>query len=319
MTDPHTEMNTYSDLKVKYEQHLQKALSREAYEQVKHYSDALAVIHDHEQGHTVLLGDSQWEAELKKDLSKKFKPAIPERINLSASAIDTFESCPLKFRLGRLDGIPQTARKPELVFGNIIHAVLQRFHEPGKELSEDRILRLLDEEWKKGEFDYTVREEKFKEQGEEILSRYCNITAVNPPEVIKTEESFAFEIGPITIRGAIDRIDQTSDGIAIVDYKTSKTFSSAKSNLQLAIYSMYLEQLDDEKIGGLPASAALHFLRDDEKPVRSHSFTSDQIAETKEKIIEVAAGIRNREFNAKTGRHCEWCDYKNLVCPAWED
>ena len=131
-----------------------KPYPREAYEQVKHYSDALAVIHDHEQGRPVSLGDSQWEAELKKDLSQNFKPAIPERINLSASAIDTFESCPLKFRLGRLDGIPQTARKPELVFGNIIHAVLQRFHEPGKELSEDRILRLLDEEWKKGEFDY---------------------------------------------------------------------------------------------------------------------------------------------------------------------
>ena len=82
---------------------------------------------------------------------------------------------------------------------------------------------------------------------------------------------------------------------------------------------MYLEQLVDEDIGGLPASAALHFLRDDEKPVRSHSFTSDQIAETKEKIIEVAAGIRNREFDARTGRHCDWCDYKSLVCPAWEE
>ena len=162
---------------------------------------ALASIHDHEQGHPVSLGDSQWENELKKDLSTKFKPAIPERINLSASAIETFESCPLKFRLGRLDGIPQTARKPELVFGNIIHAVLQRFHEPGKELSEDRILRLLDEEWKKGEFDYTVREEKFREQGEEILSRYCVLAANNPPEVIKREETFTFEIGPIKTDG----------------------------------------------------------------------------------------------------------------------
>jgi len=82
---------------------------------------------------------------------------------------------------------------------------------------------------------------------------------------------------------------------------------------------MYLEQLDDETIGGLPAVAALHFLRDEEKPIRSHSFSSDKIGETKEKIIEVAAGIRHRKFEAKTGRHCEWCDYKNLVCPAWEE
>ena len=103
----------------------------------------------------VTLGDSDWEKELKKDLEQEFEPPVPDRIDLSASAIDTYESCPLKFRLGRIDGIPQTAKKPELVFGNIIHAVLQRFHEPDKDLSKDRILRILDEEWKKGEFDYS--------------------------------------------------------------------------------------------------------------------------------------------------------------------
>ena len=151
-----------------------------------------------------------------------------------------------------------------------------------------------------------------------MLIRYCQGVLANPPNVLVREESFTFEIGPITIRGAIDRIDQSENGTAIVDYKTSKTSTSAKSNLQLAIYSMYLEQSDDPSFGGLPAKASLHFLRDEEKPIRSHSFTPDQIGETKEKIVEVAAGIRNRKFDAKTGTHCDWCDYKNLVCPAWE-
>ena len=319
MTDPQKDLRTYSDLKIKYEQKLQKSLSRENFDQVKNYSDALSLIGQHESGGKVELGESVWEIELEKDLSKKFQPEIPERINLSASAIETYKQCPLKFRLGRIDGVPQTASKPVLVFGNIIHRVLQRFHEPDKELTEDRILQLLDEEWKKGEFDYTVREEKFMEQGKEMLTRYCLLVQSNPPDVLAREESFAFDIGPITIRGAIDRIDQTEDGTAIVDYKTSKTSSSAKSNLQLAIYSMYLEQSDDPDLGGLPSKASLHFLRDEEKPIRTHSFTPDQIGATKEKIVEVAAGIRNREFEAKTGMHCDWCDYKNLVCPAWED
>ena len=104
-----------------------------------------------------------------------------------------------------------------------------------------------------------------------------------------------------------------------MDYKTSKTPSSAKSSLQLAVYSMYLEQLDDKEIGGLPISASLYFLREEDKPIRSHSFTTDQIGETKEKIIQVAAGIRRKEFDAKTGKHCDWCDFKNLACPAWEN
>ena len=319
MTDPDLEIKNYSDLRVQYEQKLQKAISRENFKQAKQLTDALSIIKDHEKGKSISFGNLPWEKKLKEAFSREFIPELPDRINLSASAIETYESCPLKYRLGRIDGIPQAARTPELVFGNIIHRILQRFHEPDKELSLKRILRLLKEEWKSGEFDYTVREEKFKEQGEEMLSRYYDLIQKNIPTVIRREESFAFEIGPITIRGAIDRIDSSPEGTSIIDYKTSKTSSAAKSNLQLAIYSMYLEQLEDQAIGGLPLKASLHFLRDEEKPIRSHTFTSDQIADTKEKIIEVAAGIRNREFEPQTGRHCDWCDYKSLVCHAWEE
>ena len=308
----------HSDLKVKYETSLQKALAREDYDRVNEYSRALKVIHEHEKGNEINLGESDWEKQLKTEFKSDFQPPVPDRVHLSASAIETYESCALKFRLGRIDGIPQTANKPELVFGNIIHSVLQRYHEHGKDQSLERILRLLDEEWKENSFDYQVREEKFKEQGIEMLTRYQSNVSINPPVVVRTEEQFTFDIGPITIRGAIDRIDKTSEGISILDYKTSKTSSSAKSNLQLAVYSMYLEQLEDDEIGGLPESSKLYFLRDEEEPVRDHSFTSEEIAKTKEKILDVAAGIRKREFSANKGKHCDWCDYKNLICPAWE-
>ena len=65
--------------------------------------------------------------------------------------------------------MPESATKPQMSFGSIIHKVLQRFHEPEKKLTEERILRLLEEEWKQDEFDYSAREEKFLEQGESIL------------------------------------------------------------------------------------------------------------------------------------------------------
>ncbi len=314
-----SDTKTHSDLKIKYEKYLQKALSREEYDVARDYSVALGIIHQHEKGLSIKLGNTAWEKELKNDLKQEFQPKVADFINLSASAIDMYEKCPLKFRLGRIDGIPQTAKKPELIFGNIIHLVLQRFHKPEKDLTVGRIMRILDEEWKSGDFDYLVREEKFREQGQDILKRYQSLVFSNPPNVIKREEPFSFNIGKITIRGVIDRIDKTSDGISIVDYKTSKSSTPAKSSLQLAIYSMYLEQLDDELIGGIPSSSTLHFLRDEEKPIRAHEFTRDELGEKKEKIIEVASGIRNRDFVPKTGKHCDWCDYKFLACPAWEE
>ena len=73
---------------------------------------------------------------LKRDLKTTFTPEIPNPISLSASAIETYLACPLKYRMSKIDKIPQTSSKPELVFGNIIHKVLQRFHEKDKKLND---------------------------------------------------------------------------------------------------------------------------------------------------------------------------------------
>ncbi len=318
MLDEKKAKQSYSNLRIKYEQKIQKALANEQFEYVRNLASALETIKLSEKNEAIDLGSSDWEQELTQELEQDFEPPVSEKLYLSASAIETFEQCPLKFRFGRIDGIPQTASKPQLLFGIIIHSVLQQFHEPGQELSEERILELLENEWKKGEFDYTVREEKFYEQGQEMLVRYAKSIQDNPPNVIAREERFSFELKDITINGAIDRIDKNENGIHIIDYKTSKTASPAKSNLQLAIYSMFLHQSESEAFGGLPASASLMFLRDDEKPIKAHSFTHEELDKTEEKIKNVASGIRKKEFEAKTGRHCDWCDYKHLICPAWE-
>lgn len=312
------ENQTYSNLRVKYENLVQNALAKEAYDEVINLSKALIAIKKHENGEKLSLGNKNWEKNLKKYLVKPFHADVPENIFLSASSIETYKSCPLKFRFSKIDHLPQNAKKPQLIFGNIIHKVLQRFHEPKKDMSLNRIIRLLNEEWKKDDFDYKVREEKFKEQGLEILEKYVDNVSKNTPTVIKTEESFSFVIGTIAIRGAIDRIDKNGEGIEIIDYKTSKTPSSAKNSLQLAIYSMYLQQLEDSDLGGIPLKSSFYFLRNTEDPIKSHTFTKDQITNFKEIIFEVAAGIRNKNFDPKKGKHCEWCDYKALACPAWE-
>ncbi|MBA65490.1 MAG: hypothetical protein CMG55_06795 [Candidatus Marinimicrobia bacterium] len=309
----------HTQLRVKYEQQLQRALSREEYQKVKDICKVLEILKVYESGKKIKLGNTNWEQQLKNELKNDIVQSKNEAIHLSASAIETYENCPLKYRLSKIDGIPQTANKPELVFGNIIHKVLQRFHRPDAEVSKNRILRILNEEWKNDEFDYSVREAKFKEQGIEMLSEYVRFVKNNTPNVLNREKPIEFNIGHINIKGVIDRIDRVSDGTEIVDYKTSRATSPAKSNLQLAIYSMYLEQTTEKEINGIPLSAKLHFLREYEKPIKSHSFNNEQLANVQEKIISVASGIENKIFNPKKGKHCDWCDYKFLACPEWED
>ena len=116
----------------------------------------------------------------------------------------------------------------------------------------------------------------------------------------------------------IDRLDK-EDGIVITDYKTSKSSTKAKTSLQLAIYSLFLEQTEDLVLRGIPEISKLYFLRDFEDPIKEHAFSIDELRDTEQKIIEVSKGIRKKDFNPKKGNHCNWCDYKYLACPVWED
>ena len=306
-----------SELKIKYSKMMQDALSENQYAIIKELANILSIIDKYENNENYVLDNSELHQQLKSDLKTTFTPEIPNQISLSASAIETYLACPLKYRMSKIDKIPQTSSKPELVFGNIIHKVLQRFHEKDKNLNEQRALRLLNEEWQSGMFEYKIREEKFKTQGIEMLTHYVKNISKSPPNVIATELNFTFQLNDITIAGTIDRLDK-EDGIVITDYKTSKSSTKAKTSLQLAIYSLFLEQTEDLVLRGIPEISKLYFLRDFEDPIKEHAFSIDELRDTEQKIIEVSKGIRKKDFNPKKGNHCNWCDYKYLACPVWE-
>lgn len=309
---------TFHNLRVEYEQRLSAALADDRFELTADLIAAIERLARLARGEDVTWGTKAWENELRTKITPGLKPDIPERLRLSASAIDTYAGCPCKYRLGYIDRIPETASKPQLTFGNIIHKVLETFHN-GDYSTEQDLLDLLERFWRSEGFDYATREASFKEQGQTILHDYFRYISANPPRVLEREFQFEFELENCTIRGMIDRIDQIDSGIRVVDYKTSKTPTKASDSLQLAVYCMFLAQHDDGKISGLPREATLHFLREADEPERSHNFTTDDLDKYREQIDLVVQGINDQEFGCKTGFHCAWCDYKQLLCPAWEE
>jgi CRISPR/Cas system-associated exonuclease Cas4 (RecB family) len=46
----------------------------------------------------------------------------------------------------------------------------------------------------------------------------------------------------------------------------------------------------------------------------STSRTDKQIQAEKEKIKEVVSGIKKGDFEPTPGKHCQWCDFKE-ICP----
>ncbi len=60
-----------------------------------------------------------------------------------------------------------------------------------------------------------------------------------------------------------------------------------------------------------------YFLRSDEPEVLVN-LDEDALGAFRGRVAEIAAGIRRRDFPYTKGYHCKYCDYKDLICPAWE-
>jgi DNA helicase-2/ATP-dependent DNA helicase PcrA len=130
------------------------------------------------------------------------------------------------------------------------------------------------------------------------------------------EREFGFNLGLDRVRGRFDRVDETPDGLVIVDYKSSdvtdqkKADQRAKESLQLKIYAL----AQYEMTGRLPARVELRFL--ESGLVGRHTPTDLDLVKAREAIAEAARGIRHREFEATPEyQACRYCPY-NRICPS---
>ncbi len=60
-----------------------------------------------------------------------------------------------------------------------------------------------------------------------------------------------------------------------------------------------------------------YFLRDEEPEV-TVAFDEEELADFRQRVAQAAEGIRRRDFPHRKDYHCNYCDYKDLICPVWE-
>jgi len=250
-------------------------------------------------------------------------PASISTLHLSSTKIDTYNSCPLKYRLKYIDKVPERKTRATGEFGSIMHTILEEFHGlDQEEQTKDTLFELLEKHWREDSFEYRQRGEEFKKQGEELLSDYFKFVQEDPPIVVGREKEFTYSMDDINVKisGKIDRIDDKGDSLGIVDYKTSRKKEKAHQNIQMALYTEALLNDAVKGINGNPGEASLHFLRFGDDPLSSHRFSDEELEDYREKIRDVANGIRSGSFETKKSDFtCQYCDYKEFLCPAWEE
>jgi RecB family exonuclease len=140
---------------------------------------------------------------------------------------------------------------------------------------------------------------------------YCGA----PADVLHQEKTFELPLEhDVIVTGRMDQVNRIEGNqVEIIDYKTGrpKDVKAAAKDLQLGVYALAAEEVLDLD----PVRLVFHNLMTNEAVAATRD--AKALKETKEKIAEVADLIRAREFPAKPGFGCGFCDYKPL-CPAHE-
>jgi DNA helicase-2/ATP-dependent DNA helicase PcrA len=242
-----------------------------------------------------------------------FLPTRGDGLLLSASDIETYRTCPLKYKFARVFRIPSEPTLNQR-FGILVHQVLERYHQSGGR-TIDEMLGLLEAGWRRGGFGSSDQERQLHAKADGALRRYHERFRDEDAEPLWFEKAFSFRMGAHTLRGRVDRVDRLPDGdYELIDYKTGRPRSAAqlREDVQLSLYAVGAREA-----WGLASSrqSYLYVLDDAKVPLPVEEVDRDWITET---VFEVADGILAQGFEPTPSyAACSICDYR-IACPAAE-
>ena len=242
-----------------------------------------------------------------------FLPRRGEGLALSASDVETYRGCPLRYKFGRVLRIP-TEQTLGQRFGIVVHQVLERYH-AAEEQTLGLMMELLEEAWRRAGLGEGEQERQLRVKGRAALVRYHERLREEPSQALWFERSFAFALGPHHVRGRVDRVDALPDGsYELIDYKTghAKTAAELRDDIQLSLYAIAAReawQLESSR-------QSYYYLLDDRRVAVPQAEGGEEWV--REAVLRVGEGILAQDFEpTPSPAACRLCDYR-IVCPAAE-
>jgi DNA helicase II / ATP-dependent DNA helicase PcrA len=264
-------------------------------------------------------------------------PFLPRKgggLALSASDIETYRSCPLRYKFARVLRIPTEPTLGQR-FGIVVHQVLERYHAAGGE-TLTQLLDLFEACWRRGGFRAGSSERELRGKARAALERYHTRLHGQDAQPVWFERQFSLRIGPHHLRGRVDRVDrlapvergqggdggggggETEEGggeerYELIDYKTSRprTPEQLRDDVQLSLYALAARESWQVQA----ASRAYYYVLDD-LVVRLPGETDEE--RVRATVMEAGEGIMAQRFDPTPSRAaCSICDFR-IVCPAAE-
>ncbi len=246
--------------------------------------------------------------------------------SLSPSRVESFTSCPMAFRFASIERLPEPP-SPHTTKGSLVHRVLELlFTHPAAARTADAIQQSFQQAVHEydSDPDFTMlglddaQRHEFVDDAWVLVQAYLRMEDPTTIHPIGVELRLEAQVGDLTLRGIIDRLDLDADGQLIVtDYKTGRAPGIKYEQSRLGGVHFY-SFLCESVLGVRPTAIRLMYLRSGEIITATPSSQSTRFITTRTSAVwkAVERACTTDDFRPRSGPLCNSCAFKTW-CPAF--
>ncbi|NED97182.1 PD-(D/E)XK nuclease family protein [Phytoactinopolyspora alkaliphila] len=247
---------------------------------------------------------------------------MPRRLySATPTRLTTWLDCPRRYRFTYLDRPPPVKGPPwaHNTVGAVVHNALARWWRlPVNARTVARAGALVDEYWTTEGFRDDDQAAAWRTRSREMVQRYVETLDPND-EPRGVERTVTVMHGGAALSGRIDRVDERSDELVVVDYKTGRhvlTVDDARSSLALAVYAAAAARTLRRpcrrvELHHLPSGDVVAWEHDEHALNRHLARAEDVALECSQADQAFKAGqATDAMFPPRPSSSCGWCDFR---------
>lgn len=269
------------------------------------------------------------------------KPPIENRMGLfdyiSPTRLNTWLSCPLKFKIRYVDGIKEPT-SPSLFLGKRVHHGLAFFYrhlQDGQIFSADEVSNRVLEAWddaarnERIQFDSSDHETALKHKAVGLVQTYLDrrdpgeglpIAVESPLECPLINPDTGQDLG-IGLFGFVDLVLKSPTGLVIVDFKTaarSGGLLDIAHEIQLSCYAYAFRHLYGETEHELQIRS---LIKTKTPKIEIHRYPARDESHFRRMFAVIGAyleDLRSNRFVYRPGWTCSMCNFRDTHCRDWQ-
>ena len=231
---------------------------------------------------------------------------IAYSMKLSFSKLDTYNKCPLRFRLRYQEKLPEAPRGGRNL-SLILHKTLESFLRNARR--DSSLVTLLQAYENRCASPQTPAQEQRFQEGHRALEAFHWREGHRLATAVALEQNFSVRVEGVEITGRLDCALETEAGLELIDFKFTSIVPETPDPLQLQLYALGLQAIT----GATPDTLTYYYLRQEQRI--SFPGGNEAIQAGRAQAVRVAEQLQwDHSFSPQAGPWCQMCSY-HKYCP----